>query len=62
MHATSELDKKYASPAMSMSSVAMETAAAAAAGMNMIPRFYGDSYNSFYGSTGYSAAMGMIGK
>ena len=55
MHASSDLAAKYSPPsAMSMSPVAMGTA-------GMIPRFYGDNYNSFYGASGYSAAMGVIG-
>ena len=59
MHSGSNIATKYSSPAasaMSMSPVAMGTA-----GMNVLPRFYGDNYNSFYGATGYGAAMGVIG-
>lgn len=57
MHSGTEMGSKY--PPHTMSSV-MGAAASAA----MIPRFYGDNYNSFYAgsSAGYqAAAMGMIG-
>ena len=48
-----EMGSKY--PPHTMSSVMGASAA-------MIPRFYGDNYNSFYaGSSGYPTAMGMMG-